>query len=75
MQLSPAEKHIQKIERNRNELFIKSLDFMNSSSNNLRNYYLTVAILSMVVLMLAYQTFFNIGKNNILTGYLTNGLH
>lgn len=67
MELSEVEKHIQKIERERNELFIKSLDFIGDSNTNLRNYYLIMAILSGVVLILAYQTFFNVGRNNILT--------
>jgi|GEM_PF-3470184 len=51
MNLNPADKHIQKIQRERFNLFIKSLEHVSNYYNNSRNYYLITTLLSLVIIL------------------------
>lgn len=58
MQLEPVEKHLQKIQRKREDLFIQSLSLVNNYYNNSRNYYLVILFLSVVIILADLSLFF-----------------
>lgn len=63
MQLEPVEKHIQKIQRKRADLFMQSLNFISDYYNNSRNYYLVVLFLSIIIILSAISLFFSFESN------------
>lgn len=58
MQLEPVEKHLQKIQRKREDLFIQSLGLANNYYNNSRNYYLVILFLSVIIILADLSLFF-----------------
>lgn len=66
MQLEPVEKHIQKIQQKREDLFIQSLNFVNNYYNNSRNYYLIVLFLSLIIILTDFSLFFTFEFNTFI---------
>lgn len=63
MNLNPADKHIQKIQRERTDLFIKSLEYVASYYNNLRVYYLVTTLISLVIILSDLTLFYTFESN------------
>lgn len=66
MNLSPAEKHIQKIQKERFDLFIKSLEYVANYYNNSRTYYLVVTLISLVIILSDVTLFYTFESNSFI---------
>lgn len=63
---NPAEKHIQKIQRERADLFIKSLEYIADYYNNSRNYYLATSIFSLIIILSDLTLFYTFEIDNFI---------
>lgn len=66
MNLNPADKHIQKIQRERFDLFVKSLEHVANYYNNSRSYYLVIAIISLVIILSDVTLFYTFEFNQFI---------
>jgi hypothetical protein len=66
MNLNPADKHIQKIQKERFNLFIKSLEHVANYYNNSRVYYLVMTLLSLVIIFSDLTLFYTFEFNTFI---------
>lgn len=66
MQAASLEKHLEEIQRKREELFIQSLNFVGNYYNNSRNYYLIMLLLSVVIVLTDLSLFFSFEFNTFI---------
>ncbi|MEF3692095.1 MAG: hypothetical protein V3574_03525 [Candidatus Moraniibacteriota bacterium] len=66
MQLNPADKHIQKIQKERSELFVKSLKYVAQYQDNSRNYYLVTALVSLAIILSDVTLFYTFESNHFI---------
>lgn len=66
MNLNPADKHIQKIQKERFELFVKSLKYVAQYQDNSRNYYLVMTLVSLAIILSDVTLFFTFESNSFI---------